>query len=283
MQNNYICYNGDFHRGNDPGLHVLNRVFRFNDALTENIHAYATSARFLDLHLKRLITQMEIFGMEVPLFLNAQNIGKLITDLLNKNRIFGGAHIRFTVFRNEGEEVIPSSNSISFLLESTVLNNGRYTLNEKGLTVDISRNYKRQAGFMSAFYRPNVNLFMLASREAQQAGVDRMILLNESGRLTEANDSNIFLVSGNSLFTPALEMGCIDGIMRKVIIDYASREGYRVNEQSSLTTAALYDADEVFLTNAINGIMWVVAFRQKRFFNKTARRLSNVLNEEVFE
>jgi branched-chain amino acid aminotransferase len=226
---------------------------------------------------------MALFSMEVPLYLNTSNIRKLITDLLNKNRIFGGAHIRLTVFRNIGDHIIPTGNSVSFLLESSSLEHGKYGLNEKGLTVAISQTFVRNTGRMCAFYRANINLFMLASIEAEKLGVDRMILLNDSGRLTESTDSNIFLVSGNSLFTPSLQQGCIDGVMRKIIVNCGINAGFMVNDQSSLTSASLYDAEELFFTNAIHGIFWAGAFQQKRYFNKTARILTGMLNDLAFE
>jgi branched-chain amino acid aminotransferase len=43
----------------------------------------------------------------------------------------------------------------------------------------------------------------------------------------------------------------------------------------------LLGADELFLTNTIKGIQWVVAFKQKRYFNNTSKKLIEKLNELV--
>ncbi|MGZ4059382.1 MAG: hypothetical protein ACXVPU_10150 [Bacteroidia bacterium] len=43
----------------------------------------------------------------------------------------------------------------------------------------------------------------------------------------------------------------------------------------------LLGADEFFLTNTISGIRWVVAYKQKRYFNDTSKRLTDKLNELV--
>jgi hypothetical protein len=40
-------------------------------------------------------------------------------------------------------------------------------------------------------------------------------------------------------------------------------------------------ADEAFTSNAVKGVQWIVAFREKRFFNKTAKILIEKLNEEI--
>ena len=39
--------------------------------------------------------------------------------------------------------------------------------------------------------------------------------------------------------------------------------------------------DELFLTNAIKGIEWVVAYRGKRYFNKATKEIVEQLNKLV--
>jgi branched-subunit amino acid aminotransferase/4-amino-4-deoxychorismate lyase len=279
---NYICLDGEFLRNHEPVLHASNRGFRFNDALTESIHANATDPQFLDLHIERLIDNMRALSMYVPPFFSETNFEKLITGLLNKNRIFGGAHIRLTVFRNSGESYIPVGNEVSFLIDCAPLNTDRYELNEKGLSIGISKNFLRNTGSLANLHRANITVFIRAAMEGRESGHDAVILLNKEGRLTETTDSNLFLVSGNSIFTPGLDQGCIPGVMRRVIIECAIKSGYRVNEQSSLTPSALLDAGEIFLTNAIEGIRWVGGYRENRYFSKTSRLLSGLLNSMAF-
>jgi branched-chain amino acid aminotransferase len=43
----------------------------------------------------------------------------------------------------------------------------------------------------------------------------------------------------------------------------------------------LLGADEFFLTNTISGIRWVVAYKQKRYFNDTSKKLTDKLNEYI--
>jgi branched-chain amino acid aminotransferase len=112
--------------------------------------------------------------------------------------------------------------------------------------------------------------------------LDEAIMLNEAGRITGSSRSNIFLVRGSSLFTPVLGQGCFPGVMREVVIKLATDAGLQVNDHSSLTLAVLDDADEVFFTNAVEGIRWVGAYRQRRFYKKIALLLVRNLNEMVF-
>lgn len=279
----YLCLNGEFRPAADPVLLAGNRAFRFGDALFENIHSWSTEAQLLEKHYNRLVTSMAILGMAVPAHLSVPSLSRFITQLLNRNKIFGGAGIRLTVFRETGESLLPGDQKVSFILESAALEAGKYILNEKGYVIDVCREYRRSAGILSGIkataYLPNV----MTALFCEQHALDDAIMLNESGRITGSTRSNIFLVRESSLFTPVLGQGCIPGVMREEIIKLAIDAGLQVNDHSSLTPAVLDDADEVFFTNAVEGIRWSGAYRQRRFYKSTAQMLIRKLNEKVFE
>jgi branched-chain amino acid aminotransferase len=281
--NEYICLNGEFHKASDHFLDSGNRAFRYGDALSENIHASSTEPQFLEDHLERLTENMQLMSMNVPGYLSEMNIRQLITQLLNKNRLFGGAGIRLTVYRILNKEFIPDHHDISFLLESFSLPHPKYDLNDKGLTVEICQSFTKYASPLSNLHSANKQLYLLAGLECKRKCFDEVILMNQFGRMVETVRSNVFLESGKAIFTPGIDQGCIAGIMRKLIVKLSSNLGYVVNDQSSLTPAALNDAEEVFLTNSIDGIRWVGAYRQIRYFNKTARLLTAKLNEKAFK
>lgn len=278
----YLCLNGEFRPAAEPVLLADNRAFHYGDALFENIHAWSTEAQLLEMHFNRLIAGMAILGMMVPPRFTPTSVSRFITQLLNRNKIFGGACIRLTVFREAGISLLPGDQNVSFLLESEALESAKYTLNEKGYVIDVCHEYRRSAGVLSGIkgtaYLPNVMTAMFCAQHA----LDDAIMLNESGRITGSTRSNIFLVRESSLFTPVLGQGCIPGVMRAVIIKLATEARLQVNDHSSLTPAVLEDADEVFFTNAVEGIRWAGAYRQRRFYKKTAQMLVRALNELVF-
>jgi branched-chain amino acid aminotransferase len=279
---NYICINGDFRKSSEPCLSSSNRVIRYGDVLHEHIHACATEAQFLDFHLQRLADSMQLLQMEVPISMSEPVLRKLITQLLNKNRIFGGAHIILTVFRVSGYNRVPEKHNTSFIIESIPLAVAQYVLNEKGLTVGISKQYTKSFGPLSVLHDHCALLYMLAGMESHKDRIDAYILLNESGYMVETHNSNIFFVSGDSVFTPGVQQGCIPGIMQRVVSDLVVELGMRMNESSRLTPAVLDDAEEVFCTNAVEGIRWVGAYRDRRYYKGLARKLTEKLNERAF-
>ncbi len=122
-----------------------------------------------------------------------------------------------TLFLNKSE--------VSFLLESFVIGPGKYNLNDKGLVIDICSSFTKTADPLAGIYRANSLLFMMGGMKCRNEHLDDYILLNQNGRIVETTNSNIFLVSGKSIFTPGMDQGCIPGIMRNVIIDLAAKLG----------------------------------------------------------
>ena len=278
----YLCLNGEFRPAADPVLLAGNRAFRFGDALFENIHAWSTEAQLLEKHYNRLINSMDMLGMAVPSRLTVPSLSRFITQLLNRNKIFGGAGIRLTVYRETGESLLPGDQMTSFILECEALESGKYQLNEKGYFIDVCQEYRRAAGILSGLKTTGYLSNVMTALFCEQHGLDDAIMINESGRITGSARSNVFLVRASSLFTPVLGQGCIPGVMREMIIKLAADAGFQVNDHSSLTPAVLDDADEVFFTNAIEGIRWTGAYRQRRFYKNTAQMLIRKLNDKIF-
>jgi branched-chain amino acid aminotransferase len=84
--------------------------------------------------------------------------------------------------------------------------------------------------------------------EAQQAGCDEVVLLNERGEVAECTAANIFCAQGGRVSTPPLSSGCLEGITRGVLLEIGAAAGAPVAERV-LRPEDLYAADEVFISS----------------------------------
>jgi len=98
------------------------------------------------------------------------------------------------------------------------------------------------------------NVWHLA--EAQKAGWTEVILLNERNEVAECTSANIFCVKNETVFTPPLSSGCLEGVTRSVLLEIAPRAGVPVNEKT-LTMPDFYAADEVFITSTNRSVLGV--------------------------
>jgi branched-chain amino acid aminotransferase len=84
--------------------------------------------------------------------------------------------------------------------------------------------------------------------EAQQAGSDEVVLLNERGEVAECTAANIFCAKGGLVATPPPSSGCLEGITRGVLLEIGANAGVPVEERV-LQPEDLYSADEVFISS----------------------------------
>jgi branched-subunit amino acid aminotransferase/4-amino-4-deoxychorismate lyase len=121
-------------------------------------------------------------------------------------------------------------------------------------------------------------LYVMTAIAAKEKHLDDLLIVNEKDAILESSNSNLFLVSNGVLYTPSLEEGCLAGTMRMQIINIAIQHGVKVYE-CTILPQNLLAAEEVFLTNAIRGILWVGGYRTKRYFNTLGRKLQAYLND----
>ncbi len=92
-----------------------------------------------------------------------------------------------------------------------------------------------------------------ARRIAQLRGRDDALLVDGQGRVLEASIANVFVRFGATFVTPAAPEMCLPGIMREWVIDNVD---VTVGE---ICLESLMGADEVWVTNAVAGIVRVGA------------------------
>jgi branched-subunit amino acid aminotransferase/4-amino-4-deoxychorismate lyase len=276
----YCIFNGHLVSIYEPSVSFSNRAFRYGDALFESIRFCHGKVMFLKDHVLRLKLGMTVLRMNVPAEFNSENIEILIKHLIEKNGISGDARIRFTVFRNEGGYYVPDTNDISFLIEAEPLETPGYTLNQKGLWVDIYADIRKQVNKLANIKSGNALLYVMAGLAKTSMKLDDCFLVNENSNICESISSNIFVVKNGSLYTAPLNEGCVDGIMRKQVLKLAASNKVLTFEMP-ITINTLMNGDEVFLTSSIKGIQWVGQFKNKFYTNRSAVFFTDKLNEHA--
>lgn len=122
-------------------------------------------------------------------------------------------------------------------------------------------------------------------QEAQKAGFDEVVLLNERGEVAECTAANIFLVRGGRVVTPPLASGCLEGVTRAVLLEVAPAAGVPVDERT-LAPEDLYAAEEVFISSTNRNLLGVGEIEAHRFPHApgpVTRKLERVFAEYVSE
>lgn len=274
-----INFNGNLYDEGDDFLDQDNRAFRYGDALFETIKVVNGEIFFWEEHYLRLMSSMRILRMEIPMNFTMEYLSEQINAVINANALDKApARIRLTVFRNNGGFYLPSTNDVSFVIESSTLNTPFFTIGEEVYTIELFKDFYVNPDMLSTLKTNNRIINVVGSIYAKENGYDNCILLNRDKKVVEVLNGNIFLVKGTKISTPPLKDGCINGIIRKKIIDIVnSIDGLTLHEES-ISPFDLLKADELFITNAIKGIQPITKYRKKEFGTKIAKDLLGKLN-----
>ena len=164
-------------------------------------------------------------------------IQKQINLLIEKNKIKRGGKIRLTVYREDGGLYTPIANKANYCIEISGIEHNYFEINTKGLHVDLFSEIKKQTHPLSNFKTNNCLIYVLAGLYKSEKKIDDCILLNDKSHVCEAISSNLFLVINGALYTPAIIEGCLDGVMRKIIIENAPKHRINIYEPAIMPEA----------------------------------------------
>lgn len=100
--------------------------------------------------------------------------------------------------------------------------------------------------------------------EAQQAGYDEVVLLNERGEVAECTAANIFCVRAGRVATPPLNSGCLEGVTRGILLEIGAGLGVPVEERA-LNPQDLFLSDEVFISSTNRSLLGVSEIEGRKF------------------
>jgi branched-chain amino acid aminotransferase len=265
-----LNYNGDLINENDFSVSVNNRAFKYGDSIFETVSVINNKVVFWEDHYFRLMASMRMLRMEIPLkftleFIEQEILKTILSQLEDKK-----VRVRLSVYRKDGGLYTPKTNEVDYLIE--VSENTYQT--KKVYQIDLFKDFYNYSGLLSTVKTTNRMLNTLASIYMQENELDNCVLLNENKGIVEATNANIFVVKGNEIKTPALEEGCIKGIVRKKMIEILEKNENFTLIETSISPFEMQKADEIFLTNSIIGIQPVTKYRKKEFKTEVGEKLS---------
>lgn len=273
-----INFNGSI-QAQDTNVLTQNRAFLYGDAVFETVKIVNSKILFLEDHYFRLMSSMRIIRMEIPMNFTMEYFEEQILALVKCKKMETSARARITVYRNDGGYYLPKSNTVSFLINAESLDNVKYVINEEDYVVDLYTDFYVTRQLLSSIKNTNKIINITASIYADENGLDNCLLLNDGKNVIEALQGNIFVLKGNTLITPPVSEGCLNGVMRKQILALARKiENLEVVEEV-ISPFDLQKSDELFITNVIKGIQPVTRYRKKTFTTNLASVLLQRLND----
>jgi len=243
-----IYINGNFFPEHEAKVSVFDHGFLYGDGIYETLRTYNGNLFCFEEHYNRLRRSAEIIGLNLKI--SCIELLAAVEQTILKNQLTE-ARVRITISRGEG----PIGLDPDLCKEPTVVIIASEfkpygpEVYEKGIKLIVAKTIRNHKQAINPEAKTlNFLNNILATIEAKKAGAFDALMLNYEGYVAEATIANVFMVKEGVLYTPAFEVGLLNGITRQLVIDCAKALKVEVHE-SKFTQEELLAADEVFLTN----------------------------------
>lgn len=249
-----ININGEILPAEQAKISVFDRGFLYGDSVYEVTRTYNNIPFLLEEHLERLWFSAQQISLNIPL--SKKELTLEIKKTLKEVK-FQNCYIRIIVTRGEGEigldpNLATKGNFILIVKEQKENPSWWY---KKGVELIISNTLRNPVNSLDPNIKSGNYLNnLLAMIEAKKLGAFDAVMLNKEGYVTEGTTNNIWLVKGQNVFTPPLEVGILKGLTRTSLINICKQDQIPCFEESFLPEKLL-DADEVFITSSTKEIV----------------------------
>ena len=242
-----IYVNGNLLHRDKANISVFDSIVQNGDGVWEGLRVYSEGIVCLDKHLSRLIEGAHALAYEkIP---SKEFVKDAIRQTLDANDMSNDTHIRLTLTR--GEKITSGMDS---------------RLNQSGCSLIILAEWKKKVYDFSSGIRAisssirrsipqfldskihhnNMMSLVIAKIQANISGYDAAVMLDDRGFVAELNDTNLFIVKNNKVFTPFAH-ACLPGITRETFMLLFEENKIHISERD-LSLVEFINADLVFAT-----------------------------------
>lgn len=256
---------------------IKNRAVAYGDAVFETIKIVNNKILFFEDHYFRLMASMRILRMRIPLTFTQEFLEQQIIEQIALKNV-NSARVKLLVYRKSGGYYLPNTNEVDYLIEVNPLELEKYQLNDGKYEVEIFKDFFITSHLLSTLKTTNRLINILGSIYADENDYENCVLINQDKNIVEALNGNIFLVFGKEIQTPPLSDGALNGIMRKQIIKWINQQSEYTFIEKSISPFVLQSADEIFISNVIQGVVTITKYRKKDYENLVAEKIIKYLN-----
>lgn len=263
-------------------ISVFDSSVQGGDAVWEGLRVYPEGVVCLDKHLTRLQESAKTLAFaDVP---SKEFIKKAIKQTLDANGMNDDTHIRLTLTRGE---------KITSGMDPRLNQNGSCLIvlaewkplvydNDHGIKVISTSQRRNSPQFLdSKIHHNNLLNNIIAKIQANVAGKDAGLMLDDRGFIAELNGSNLFMVKSGKVFTP-FGHACLPGITRNSVIEMCKKYDIEITE-ADITLSQFYNADGVFATGTMGELTPVVEIDGRSISkdNSLQKKIITLFGKEV--
>ena len=239
-----LLHNGQLVAADSFALPLPNRGLAFGDGFFETLVFTENHLRYADGHLDRMQQAATALYLTLPAALATPEALAATLGALAAANGLPAARLRLQLWRAGGGRYAPPTNATEWLAAAEAFAPDETPITQAGFARETHSIFSP----LSFCKGPQAWLYVRATHERQQRGLDEIILCDAAGHVAEACAAAIFWVKNGVLFTPGLASGCVAGVRRAQVLQVARAQGLECREGLFLKEKLLL-ADAVFTAN----------------------------------
>jgi branched-chain amino acid aminotransferase len=248
-RNLIVNINGKLVHRDEAAVSPFDSAVQGGDAVWEGLRLYAGGIFRLEQHLDRLIASAKALAFaDIP---PRDRIVDEIRRTLAANEMRDGVHIRLTLTRGvkDTSGMDPRLNQSGPTL-IVLAEHKPPVYSQDGLSL-VTSSVRRSPPVCldPKIHHHNLLSSILAKIEANVAGADDALMLDQRGFVAETNATHVFIVEHGTVRTPRT-VACPEGITRAAVLELCASHGIR-SEVCDLSLAEIYRAAEMFCTGTM--------------------------------
>lgn len=247
-----LYVDGSFHDPQAPLTSALDHGITVGDGVFETCELLEGRTFALTRHLRRLERSAAGLGLEPPEESRVREAVAAVEERWRTTeRGLGRLRITWTAgYGPLGSDRAPGAGTLV-----VAAGPARLPAPVRVVVVPWVRNERSAiTGLKTTSYAENV----VALAHAHERGAGEAIFANTRGELCEGTGTNVFVERDGVILTPPLESGCLAGVTRALVLEWAADAGIEVREQT-LPLSAIHESDHAALTSSTRGMTPIAA------------------------
>jgi len=254
-----VNINGELTHRDKARVSPFDSIVQGGDGVWEGLRVYDGRVFKLREHLDRLVHSAKALA-----FGSIPSHDEIITQIrrtLEANSMRDGVHIRLTLSRGEkvtsgmDPRLNQSGPTLIVLAEHKA---PVYDDAVGGSGLNLASSSIRRFGpdqMDPKIHHNNLIQSIMAKIEANAAGADDAVMLDQRGFLAETNATHVFMVTADKVETSRC-VACPEGVTRSTVLGLCAQHSIQCAERD-ISMAEVYRAEECFTTGTMGEIAWV--------------------------
>lgn len=252
-------------------------AFMEQTVLSESIRIKKGQLLFWEEHYLRLMASMRILRMQIPMEFTLAYLENQLLDYCEKiqTTAFSGVVKIHVVAAKKPTADLPIPASLFSITAEK--GNGNFSYKHDDHPIDLYKDHYLSKGLFSSLESVHDQWRNMAWVYAYENSLSDGIVLNEDKQLVETLRGTLFLVKGNTVFTPSLASGCRKTVYRSLLTTLLSENDTFELLEEEISPFAIQKADELFVLAGVEGIYSIGQYRKKRFKSEQTQKILALL------